>query len=252
MRVLNTSQMREADRRTISDIGIPSLVLMENAGRQVVAAIEAVHGDRLDGQIAVLCGRGNNGGDGFVIARTLMQRGVAVSVFLFGRVAEVKGDARVNLEILGRLGLTVVEIADAQAWELHFSEVGECALIVDAIFGTGLNAPLTGLLETVVADVNAAGIPIVSVDLPSGLSADSHEAIGPSIEAGTTVTLGAPKLPLVLPPAETRAGDIVIADIGIPSEILDNIDGPRVDLLTRGSMRELITPRAADSHKGDY
>ena len=137
-------------------------------------------------------------------------------MFLIGRVADVRGDARINLEILGRLGLTVVEIADSQAWELHFSEVSDCTLIVDAIFGTGLNAPLAGLIESVVADVNASGIPVVAIDLPSGLSADSHEPIGDSIEAGMTVTLGAPKLPLVLPPAETRAGDIVIADIGIP------------------------------------
>ena len=252
MRVLNSAQMREADRRTIEEIGIPSLVLMENAGRQVVAAIEAIHGELLEGQVAVLCGRGNNGGDGFVVARTLLQRGVEVSVFLLGSVSEVRGDARVNLEILGRLGLTVVEIADSQAWELHFSEVSRSALIVDAIFGTGLNAPLTGLLETVVADVNGSGIPIVAVDLPSGLSADSHEPMGDSIQAGMTVTLGAPKIPLVLPPAEMRAGDIVIADIGIPAEVIDSVDGPRVELLTRTGMRALIGPRTPDSHKGDY
>src|SRR5712691_4835881 len=233
MRVLNSAQMREADRRTISEIGIPALVLMENAGRQAVAAMEAMYSDLAERQVAILCGRGNNGGDGFVVARTLIQRGVDVSVFLIGRVADVRGDARTNLEILGRLGVTVVEVADSQAWELHFSEVSDCTLIVDAIFGTGLNAPVTGLIESVVADVNASGIPVVSIDLPSGLSADSPDPIGPSIEAGLTVTLAAPKLPLVLPPAETRAGDIVIADIGIPADVLDSLEGPRVELLTR-------------------
>src|SRR6186997_1573257 len=190
MRVLNSAQMREADRRTIEDIGIPSLVLMENAGRQVVAAIEAMHSDLLDRPVAVLCGRGNNGGDGFVVARTLMQRGVDVSVFLIGRVADVRGDARANLEILGRLGFTVVEIADSSAWELHVSEIRDCALLIDAMFGTGLNAPLSGLLETVVADVNRSGIPVVAIDLPSGLSADTPDPIGPFVEAGMTVTLG--------------------------------------------------------------
>ena len=252
MRVLNAAQMREADRRTIEDIGIPSLVLMENAGRQVVAAMEAIHTDMAERQVAVLCGRGNNGGDGFVVARTLVQRGVDVSVFLIGRVADVRGDARINLEVLGRLGITVVEIADSQAWELHLSEVRDCTLIVDAIFGTGLNAPVSGLIESVVADVNASGIPVVSIDLPSGLSADSCDPIGESIEAGTTVTLAAPKLPLVLPPAETRAGDIVIADIGIPADVIDGLDGPRIELLTRSSAREHLTPRTPDSHKGDY
>src|SRR3982074_3837905 len=106
MRVLNAAQMKEADRRTIEDIGIPSLVLMENAGRQAVAAMEAMYGDLPERQIAILCGRGNNGGDGFVVARTLVQRGVDVSVFLIGSIADVRGDARTNLETLGRLGLT--------------------------------------------------------------------------------------------------------------------------------------------------
>jgi NAD(P)H-hydrate epimerase len=252
MRVLNAAQMREADRRTIEEVGIPSLVLMENAGRQVVAAIEAVHSDLLEESVAVLCGRGSNGGDGLVVARTLLQRGVDVSVFLLGTVDEVRGDARTNLEILGRLGLSVVEIGDGEAWELHASEVTGCALIVDAIFGTGLNAPLSGLLETVVADVNASGVPIVSIDLPSGLSADSHELRGDSIDAGLTVALAAPKLPLVLPPAETRSGDIVIADIGIPASIIESVEGPRVELLTRGLIRGLVNPRSPDSHKGDY
>ena len=251
MRILNAAQMREADRRAIEEIGIASLVLMENAGRQAVAAMEAMYSDLSDRQVAVLCGRGNNGGDGFVIARTLAQRGIDVSVFLMGRVGDVRGDARTNLEILGRLGLTVVEVADSQAWELHFTEVSDCTLIVDAIFGTGLNAPIAGFIESVITDVNASGIPVVAIDLPSGLSADSPEPIGPSIEAGLTITIAAPKLPLVLPPAEARAGDIVIADIGIPAEVIEALEGPRVDLLTRGAMRELVVPRAPETHKGD-
>src|ERR671934_887825 len=252
MRVLNSAQMRDADRRTIEEIGIPSLVLMENAGRQAVAAMEAVYSDLLDRRVAVLCGRGNNGGDGFVIARTLVQRGADVSVFLIGPVTDVRGDARVNLEILGRLGVTVVEVADSQAWELHFSEVSNCTLIVDAIFGTGLKSPVSGLIESVIADVNASAIPVVAVDLPSGLSADSADPIGPSIEAALTITLAAPKIPLVLPPGETHAGDIVIADIGIPIEVIEAVEGPRVNLLTRAAMREIVSPRTPDSHKGDY
>lgn len=252
MRILNASQMREADRRTIEEIGIPSLVLMENAGRQVVAAMESVYENLPDLQVAVLCGRGNNGGDGFVVARTLHQRGIDVSVFVIGSIAEIRGDARVNVEILGRIGITVVEVADEQAWELHFSEVSTCDVIVDAIFGTGLKSPVSGMLETVVADVNGSGIPVVAVDLPSGLSADSPEPIGDSIRAALTVTLGAPKLSLVLPPAEAHAGDVVIADIGIPLEVFDSLDGPRIALLTRERMREAITPRAPDAHKGDF
>ena len=252
MRILNAAQMREADRFTIEDIGIPSLVLMENAGRQVVAAIEAAYEARLEGRVAVLCGRGNNGGDGFVVARTLAQRGIEASVFVVGALAEVRGDARTNLDILGRLGITVVEVNDEQTWELHFSEISQCTLIVDAIFGTGLTSGLSGMMDTVVADVNAAGIPIVSIDLPSGLSADTPHLVGACIDASMTVTLGAPKLPLVLLPGEAHAGDVVIADIGIPQEVLEGLDGAHIDLLTPEQMRELVEPRAADSHKGDF
>ena len=252
MRILNAAQMREADRRTIEDLGIPSIVLMENAGRQVVAAIETTFDDLPNRRVAVLCGRGNNGGDGFVVARTLKQRGVDVSVFLLARVAEVDGDAQLNLNILGRLGLTLVEVPTEQAWKLHFSELFGFDVIVDAIFGTGLTKPLVGVLQTVVADLNGSGIPIVSVDLPSGLSADSHEIIGETIQASLTVTLAAPKLPLVLSPGEFRVGDLVIADIGIPATIIEGLDAPRTHLLLREQMRALIQPRLADSHKGNY
>jgi NAD(P)H-hydrate epimerase len=252
MRVLNTEQMREADRRTIEDIGIPAVVLMENAGRQAVAAMEAAFEDLPSSRVGVFCGRGNNGGDGFVIARTLLQRGVATTVVLLGSVADVRDEARTNLEILGRIGVTVVEITNAQDWELHFSELSECDLIVDAIVGTGFRGQLSGLLETVVADLNGLGVPVVAIDLPTGVSADSHLVEGEAIEASMTVTLGAPKIPLVFPPADARAGDLVIADIGIPYPVIDELEGPYLELLTRESMRELVAVRAADSHKGDF
>ena len=252
MRILNSSQMREADRRTIDEIGIPAIVLMENAGRQVVAAIEAMFSDVNDLHVAILCGRGNNGGDGFVVARTLLQRGVEVSTFLVGEVSEVRGEARVNLEILGHLGHTIVEINDPQAWELHFSEIRSCDMLVDALFGTGLKTPLTGLFETVVADINASDLPVVAVDIPSGMSADTPEVIGPHIDATVTVTLGVPKLPLVLPPGEGHCGDVVIADIGIPEAAIEAVEGPYLELLTRDLVRPLIESRPADSHKGDY
>ena len=252
MRILNTAQMREADRYTIDEIGIPSLVLMENAGRQVVSAVEATYAELLGGHVAVLCGRGNNGGDGFVVARTLAQRGVDASVFVLGPLDGIRGDARINLEILGRLGITVVEVSDGQSWELHASEVTRASLIIDAIFGTGVRPPISGLIETVIADVNASDVPVVAIDLPSGLSSDSADVVGESIEAAITVTLAAPKLPLVLPPAEARAGQIVVADIGIPRSVIDALDGPRVELLTPGVVRALVEPRVADAHKGDF
>ena len=252
MRILNAQQMREADRRSIQDIGIASLVLMENAGRQVVAAVESLYPDLADRSIAIVCGKGNNGGDGFVAARTLQQRGFDVSVFVIGRVNEIKGDARINLEILGRIGQPVVEVADETAWELHGAEIAGHDLIIDAMFGIGLSAPLTGFYETVVADINEAGVPVVAIDIPSGMSADTCDLIGDCVEAAVTVTLGAPKLPLVLPPAEMKSGEVVIADIGIPAELIDQLEGPRIELLTRERMRALLQPRAPDAHKGDF
>ncbi len=252
MRVLNTQQMRDADRQTIEEIGIPSIVLMENAGRQAVAAMEAAFEDIGTSKVGVLCGRGNNGGDGFVIARTLAQRGIEAMVFLLGSVADVRGEARTNLEILGHIGLTVVEIANAQEWELHFSEISECDLLVDAITGTGFRGPLAGFLETVVADINGLGTPVVAIDLPTGVSADTADLDGQAIEASMTVTLAAPKIPLILPPADAYAGDLVIADIGIPMVVIDELDGPYLELLTRERMRELVPARAAESHKGDF
>ena len=252
MRILNAAQMREADRCTIEEVGIQSLVLMENAGRQVVAAMEAAYESQLNGRVGVLCGRGNNGGDGFVVARTLIQRGVDATVFVIGSVADIGGDARTNLDILGRLGVTVVEVGDEQTWELHFSEISQCALLIDAIVGTGLASALGGMMETVVADINASGIPIVSIDLPSGMSADTPHLAADCIHASMTVTLAAPKLPLVLPPGEAHAGDVVIADIGIPLDVLEGLDGPEIELLTPEQVRMLIEPRAPESHKGDF
>jgi NAD(P)H-hydrate epimerase len=252
MRVLNTRQMREADRRTIEDVGLPSAVLMENAGRQVVAAMESAFESLPTMRIAVICGRGSNGGDGFVVARALLDRGLSARVALIGESSALKGDARTNFEILRALEVDVLEIADAGAWELHGADVLDVDLIVDALVGTGLSAPLQGLYQTVVEDINATPAPVVSIDLPSGLSAETPEQIGPTVDATLTVTLAAPKLPLVLPPGETLAGTLVIADIGIPAAVVNGVEGPWVELLTKESMRALVPPRAPQSHKGDY
>ena len=252
MRVLDARQMRDADRRTIDEIGVPSMVLMENAGRQVVAAMDSAFESLASMRVSILCGRGNNGGDGFVVARTLIARGMAVRVVLVAESALVKGDARANLGVLRELGGDVIEIADAGAWELHGAGLLDTDLIVDALLGTGANAPLEGLYKTIVDDVNATATPVVSIDLPSGLGADSPEPQGPVVDATLTVTLAAPKLSLVMPPGELMAGSLVIADIGIPAAVIDDLDGPRVELMTRESMRALVEPRAPDSHKGDY
>ena len=252
LRVLTARQMRDADRRTIDEIGLPSIVLMENAGRQVMAALESLVEDLATRRLAVLCGTGNNGGDGFVVARALVQRGLEPAVLLIGTATDVRGDARINLDVLGHLGVAVVEVADASSWELHASLVTSADVVIDALMGTGLSRALSGLHETIVADLNASEAAVVAVDLPSGLSADSPDLIGPAVHASLTVTLGAPKVPLVLPPAEHLAGDVVVADIGIPSAVIDDTDGPRMFLLTREYVRGLVAPRSPEAHKGDF
>lgn len=252
MRVLDAAQMREADRRTIEDVGVPSIVLMERAGQQVVEAMASAFDDLASRRVTVLCGRGNNGGDGFVVARYLHRRGIDADVFVLGALGDVRGDARTQLDALVRTGLPVVEAPDGAAWARRGPDLLRCDLIVDAIFGTGLSRPLDRTLQAAVADVNAAPAPVVSIDLPTGLSADSHRTIGPAVQAAVTVTLGAPKLPLVLPPGDRCAGKLVVADIGIPPAVIDAVEGQRIELLTPAGIRRLVPERAADAHKGDF
>jgi ADP-dependent NAD(P)H-hydrate dehydratase / NAD(P)H-hydrate epimerase len=250
MRVLNATQMREAERVAIEEYGIPSIVLMENAGRHAVDALEAADASALDGPVAVLCGPGNNGGDGFVVARALDERGTDVKVYLLTPREAVSGDARTNLDILTRLEVPIADVLTEEMWARHAPDVAGCALVVDALFGTGLRGPLKGLVEQVVDEVNAFGVPILALDLPSGLSADSARIPGTCIRASMTVTFGAAKLPLVLAPAKEMVGDLVIAQIGLPPAAVDRVSGPRVSLLRPELMRTMIPFRSPDAHKG--
>ena len=252
MRVLDAAQMREADRYTIEDIGVPSIVLMENAGRQVVAAMHATYDDIDQRRISVLCSRGNNGGDGLVVARVLWQQGVQVQVLLFGDADALSSDARVNYQIVRRLGLPIVEVDDADTWRGLSESALDTELIVDALLGTGIGRPLENLLKTVVADVNASGVPVLSVDMPTGLPADQANDVDDAVAADVTVTLAAPKPSLLLPPADAYAGDLVIADIGIPESVIDRVSGQRLSLLTPDDVREIIPVRPSDAHKGHF
>ena len=251
MRVLNIAQMRDADRSTIADVGVPSVVLMENAGRQTVAAMTRQWPSLGHYRVAVVCGKGNNGGDGFVVARVLAARGVDVRVYLSVPVTEVGGDAGVNLSVLRAIAVPVVDVAGPESWATHMPAIADSDVIVDGLFGTGLVRPLEGRWRSIVGDLNASGVPIVSIDLPSGLSADTPQLIGESVDAALTVTFGAPKLPLLVPPAAAWVGDLVVADIGIPRTVIDALDGPRVAVITRAWARDHLVPRSDDLHKGE-
>ena len=249
MRVLTPAQMRDAERRTIDEFGVPSLHLMERAGEEVVAAIEA-HVTSRPAAATVLCGRGNNGGDGWVVARLLRERGWDVAGILFARVDDVAGDARTNLDRAREAGVPVAPVLDTGGWDPFRRRLAADDLVVDALFGTGLKRPLAGLFATVADDVDAANRPVVAIDLPSGLLADLSRPRGPCPRATLTVTLSAPKLALALRPE--AAGQVVVADIGIPADVISALDGPRIELLTAETIRPAVPVRPAESHKGDY
>ncbi len=245
--VLTGAQMREADRRTIEEAGVPGADLMERAGASVARALRERFAQAR--RIAVLCGKGNNGGDGFVTARHLAEHRPAV--LLFARRDEVRGDAAGHLSRLNAAGLAVHEVTDAGAWARVRDEVLGSDVVVDALLGTGLRAAPEGLLAEVLKDLAAGSPPLVAVDIVSGLSSDAGEAAHPVPRAALTVAFAALKHGHVLPPAHAMAGELVVADIGITGETIAAV-GPALWLLEDGDAAAAYPPRPTDAHKGDF
>jgi len=245
-------EMRRADRRATERYGVPSLLLMENAGRGAVDALERVLGPVGRRRVAVLCGKGNNGGDGFVVARHLLGRGARVSAWLVGRASEVQGDARVNLDALRRAGESVVEAVEpsGDTFGRLRADLGDADIIVDALLGTGVRGPATGAIAAAIEAINAAERPVCALDLPSGLPSDGEGPTGPVVRAHVTVTFGLPKLGLVLPAGTTYAGRVEIADLGIPRAWLG--EGVLTALLEAADIRATFPLRPVDAHKGTY
>src|SRR5579864_661115 len=236
MRILTAAQMREADRLTIERHAIPSLQLMGNAGTGVVAFLQKQFSDLAKRRITVLCGKGNNGGDGFVVARLLKQLGASPKVFLFAMPDEVRGDARLNLERCKHAGEGVTSITDAAQWnETRADAFSDCEIIVDALLGTGLNAPVTGFLAQVITDVNNFSNrvqrrpTVVAVDMPSGLPSDGGPANGPVIRADYTVTFTAPKLGQLLSVDSENVGQLIVHNIGTPPALVEQIGAKHSD-----------------------
>ncbi|MCK5186295.1 MAG: NAD(P)H-hydrate epimerase, partial [Deltaproteobacteria bacterium] len=221
MKVVTAEIMQKLDRRTIEEASIPGIVLMENAGRGAVREILASYPEILKGKVAILAGSGNNGGDGYVIARYLMNRGVSVKIFLLAERDKVQGDARSNLDILLKMNASITEVKDLDVWKAILPELEGYRLIVDAIFGTGLRSEVRGLVKEVINDINRFNIPKVAVDLPSGLNANTGEVLGACVKAKLTITFALPKRGLLIYPGADFAGRLKVVDIGIPSYILD-------------------------------
>jgi NAD(P)H-hydrate epimerase len=243
--------MRELDRLAIDDYGIPGVILMENAGMQVVRILSQEFPDLQSWRVAVLCGRGNNGGDGFVIARYLHAMGTAVSVFMMGDPGEMRGDAGTHLEILRRVGVVPEVVRTSEAARAVGTRLGAYDILVDALLGTGLNTEVTGAFRDLIAAMNAAGRFIVAVDIPSGLSADVGTLMGEHVHADLTVTMALPKRGLLLYPAAEHVGRLVVVDIGFPAALREH-HAPRCQVLEPDAVAAQLRPRSADSHKGTF
>jgi NAD(P)H-hydrate epimerase len=249
MFVVTTAEMRELDRLTIEVHGTPGHVLMERAG----AGAAHVFWDRFPGvrtRPVVVAGKGNNGGDGFVVARHLGRRGVRCDVVLLARAEDLRGDAARNLRAFVRGRGRLVEAPGAAAVPAVRAALGRSRVVIDAIFGTGLNAPVDGPIAEVIALVNASGLPVFAVDMPSGLDGDSGQPLGVAVQAEVTATFGFPKLGQVLYPGAGYVGTLGVVDIGIAPQAVSAV-APSSRLLTMGEVGRLFPRRPADAHKGD-
>jgi len=242
--------MREIDRKTIEDLGISSLVLMESAGLGLVDEIER-RSDRDRLRITVICGPGNNGGDGMVAARHLADRGHEVVTFLASPRSSFGGDAKVQLRSLTRLDLDVTVLSSPSSYERAFRRVGDSDVTIDALFGTGLGRVVEGQWAECVRIINSCPELVISADVPSGLDARTGHPLGECVTADVTVTFGLPKTGLVLFPGAQFAGEVVVADIGIPRSVIETMDLPG-ELLGPDPVERVYEDRWPNTHKGSY
>jgi len=249
MHLVTADEMREMDRQTIESFGLPGRVLMENAGRGATRVLIKKFPDIAARRVAVIAGRGNNGGDGFVMARYLAQAGIDVTVYLLSESSRLAGDAADNFNLLALLKIPVKEITNETDFNQAKMELAHHSLFVDAILGTGLNSDVRGFFKSVIEFINAMERPVFSVDIPSGLHTDTGQPCGTCIRADATATFAFPKIGLIQLPGAKYSGQIHIIDIGIPPLILKNVR-PRHHLISKKMLESLIRPRACDIHKG--
>ena len=249
MYLVTAEEMQRMDRETIDSIGIPGRILMENAGSGAFRFMCQVFQDLVDKNVGVVAGRGNNGGDGFVIARYLFQKGIPVKVYLLSKKDRVQGDAKANLDLLAALKMPVAEVPDAETFKRQKAAMRRHDLWVDAIFGTGLNADVRGHYKDVILYLNALGRPVFSVDIPSGLNADTGQICGTCIQATATATFAFPKIGHMLYPGAASTGALDVVDIGIPGQVAGNVS-PRQYVLSEAMVKEMINERDPDTHKG--
>lgn len=247
MRVVTAHTMQEIDTKAINDYGIAGLQLMESAGCSCVEEIIAEFG--LNGRAVIMAGKGNNGGDGYVIARLLSGKGWNVNVIVLADREQVSGDAAVNLD---KLPGSVISYCthEGQLQNLHLEELFQADVFVDALFGTGLRNDVGGIYLEAINLMNASGRPVISVDIPSGIHGTTGRVLGEAVRAYITVTFAFAKLGHVLYPGAEYTGRLVVADIGIPPDLMKSAAG--YDFLNVDAMRPLLRRRDRQAHKGQF
>ena len=251
MKIVTPEQMNLIDKFCSDKLGLPSIILMENAALSVVHETEKILGSVEGKKICLVAGKGNNGGDAFAAARHLFNRGADITVYICTNISEIRSDALINLEILSKLEIKIYELADVKMLKMLKSALMNSDLVIDGIFGTGIKGDVIGLHADIINLLNLSGKKILSIDIPSGISGKTGKVMGTAIKAIKTVTFCLPKIGLILHPGCEYAGKLVIADIGIPKNALNQlqIDINIIDSLTVGN---IIPKRFDNSNKGNY
>lgn len=245
MKLVTSSQMRNIDKKTIEGIGIPGLELMEKAGIGVALAVKEMLGDVKNKKVVIFCGRGNNGGDGFVVGRYLSEWGANVQFYLTCKKEEVTGDAKTNLKKADKMGLPINEVLKKD----EIPSKIEADLIVDALFGTGFSGEITGFTKDIVEMINSSGIRVISVDIPAGLHADTGQFTGPCIKAERTVTMVLPKIGHFFFPGKEMSGKVSVIDIGVPNHVIEE-ENINLNLITEEEVKKMLPKRPGDAYKG--
>lgn len=241
MNIVTGAEMQLLDRRTITEAKIPGATLMERAGEGTVSQLETQYGPMRGKTVTILCGKGNNGGDGLVVARLLHRQRAKVRVLLLTPVADLSRDAAAMYRRFAKAAGNAKILQFRSAEQLR-PLLASSDILIDALLGTGLSSEVTGPYREAIDLINDAGKPVISVDLPSGIHADTGAILGQAVRASLTVTLGLPKLGLYVGAGIDRAGIIRIVDIGIPQAYVDKLES-RTRLLTSDDIANLLPER---------
>lgn len=251
MKLLTAEQMRLLDETTMTSVGIPGIVLMENASRGLFDAIETEFGPLNGKRVVIVCGKGNNGGDGFAVARHLLLAEAVPHIFLAASKREISGDAKTNMDICQNLKIPITEIIKGNKKSVALTkELKSADVVVDALLGTGVKGPLKPEYLKIIQTINKCGCPVVAVDVPSGISVNDGKVFNGAVKADITVTFGAPKIGLFVQPAASLSGTVYVVDIGIPPSLSENVTN-EATLVTENFVASTLGKRATTAHKGD-